>query len=445
MKPVTSITLTVAAGFIVGFNLPVFDMNPKKPTTAEAPRTSSRHAAEAARAWQDSKIDAGKRMSAFVEKAAGLSPAEWPAFFKTQQNSPEWSRLSAQLWADNDPEGFWKYLREQKDPLLLDQWGSKLMVTWAAADPDAAMKAVLGVTDKTRGDSMRRDVVDAALAHDLAKGLGLAAVAGDFNSFGWGPEPWMNENPEAAVRGLAALPMISDYRDYLKYALEIWAQANPQAALEWMKNENPRRNEQPNMNDEWMSAGFKAAAKTDPKAALAAALALTLPRERDQALGGVLTSGTVSAADLPALLDACSITAKARFICDAVASLPMESPADLAAATEILKQAPACRETLRATESMARTWSSKDWSGGWNWAASLPDLAMRRKAFEAIAEGMNQNQSDTMIEVISQIPLPQLSNTMFQNVLAKIPANKREEWITKLPSDRAGWARSNLK
>ncbi len=35
-----------------------------------------------------------------------------------------------------------------------------------------------------------------------------------------------------------------------------------------------------------------------------------------------------------------------------------------------------------------------------------------------------------------------LSNEFFRNALAEIPVDQREAWISRLPADRAVWARS---
>lgn len=443
MKPILPILLIAAAGFAIGICLPPGGENPKDPTISM--RTRSSREGGSSPAWLDPKVAAADRMAVFVGKAADLTPEEWPAFFKARLGSPEWSRLAAELWADRDPGGFWDFLRRDKDPMLLDQWGSGLVKTWTVSDPDAAMAAVMAITDKETADKIRREVVDTVLGYDLQKGLQFAAMAGDFNRFSGGPRSWMNENPEAAVRGLAALPKISDYRDYLGYAIEIWAKADPQAALAWMKNENPRRNEPPLPNDIWMAEGFKAAATEDPKAALATALSMANPRERDKALGGILSSGKVAPTDLPALLDACSLVTQSKVLRNAISSLPKNTPADLAAATEILLHAPASRNSLQATATIAEGWAALDWNGGWQWAETLPDVATRREALETLARRANADQRATLATRIAGLPDMELSNRFFENILRNMPENERNSWIEKLPPARAAWARKNLK
>lgn len=123
--------------------------------------------------------------------------------------------------------------------------------------------------------NLRRAVVDTALGNDFRKGLALASRAGDFNSFSWGPREWMKADPAAVVQELATLPSFSSYRSYLKYALSLWVQKDPPATLAWMS-------QQPSLkNDSWLGDGFIDAAKADPKAALAAASAITDPKRLD--------------------------------------------------------------------------------------------------------------------------------------------------------------------
>jgi hypothetical protein len=155
---------------------------------------------------------------------------------------------------------------------------------WADEDPDAAMEAAMTVTDKQPGDWMRREVVDTALGNDLAKGLELAAKAGDFNRFSRGARAWITAAPEAAARGVVALPAISKYRDFLQYAHQAWATQDPRAALDWLTLENPLLNEPPRLNEVSTIEGSKAAAKVDLPLALASIENL---KNQGLAMGGV--------------------------------------------------------------------------------------------------------------------------------------------------------------
>lgn len=440
--PTAAAVATVIAGFTLGYGLPMLLENRSAAgPQAASLRESPRRAAMLARPWADGRLGADGRMTTFIDQASKLTPQEWPEFFRSLQNSPEWSRLAAQLWAENDPQGFWDYLRQRHDRSQLLQWGSGLLQTWAIADPDAAMEAVLAITDKKSGDRLRRDVVDTVLNHDLAKGLELAVKAGNFNRFSWGHRKWITENPEAAVRGVASLPMVTKYRDFLKIAIVAWVEADPQAALDWMKNENPRRNQPAVLNDSWMKEGFQAAAKVDAKGALTAALGLENPQERDQAIAGVISSGKVDAADLPALLAACTPLSRSQSIGDVVRGLPKGTPDELAAATEVLVQGPAGKSLLQATRAMAGDVAGKDLNRGWEWAAALPDIAMRRAAMESLAERTSGSQRDLLVAKISQVPLEELSNAVFKAALKSVPEDQREAWIAKLPADRTAWAR----
>ncbi len=445
MKPVHSIALSVLAGFAIGFGSAAFVKNGATSPTDSVPRKSPRRTGGAERKWSDAGLSAGDRIAAFVDKASELSSSEWPGFYEAQQNSPEWSRLAARLWADCDPQGFWNHLRDAHDPLELQRWGSGLLKSWTAADPDAAMDAVMAITDKMTGDKYRLEVVDTAIALDLDKGLELAAKAGDFNRFSWGPRAWIDQAPEAAARGLATLPRISKYRDFLKFAVTAWATADPQAALDWMRNENPRGNEEANKNDDWMSAGFKAAAIARPEAALSTALAMPDPRERERAIAGILQSGTMKPGEVPALLAECPISTQSQIIAETIAALPLKTPADLAAATEILIQGPGSREALRAVETIASAWAEQDWDGSWQWACTLPDLPMRRKALEEIVRHTSHDRLDQLAVKIAAAPLAELSNELFNATKYRMSVAELPRWIAKLPQDRADWARAAVK
>ena len=445
MKPVHSIAASVAVGFAIGFGSAAFLKSDSTSPAESVPRKSPRRTGGAERQWSDPGLSAGDRIAAFVDKASKLNSSEWPAFFLAQQNSPEWSRLAARLWADCDPHGFWNHLRDACDPLELQRWGSGLLKSWAAADPDAAMEAVMAITDKATGDTLRREVVDTAIAMDLSKGLELAAKAGDFNRFSWGPRNWIDQAPEAAARGLATLPRISKYRDFLKYAVTAWATADPQPALDWMKNENPRRNEGAIMNDDWMAAGFKAAAIARPEAALSTALAMPDPRERVRAIAGVLQSGALKPGEVPALLAACSPSTQSRIIAETIAALPLKTPADLAAATEVLIHGPGSRNSLRAVETIASAWAEQNWEGSWQWVDSLPDLPMRRKALEEIVSRTPHDRLDQLATRIAAAPIAELSNDLFKAAKYRMSVDELPMWIAKLPQDRADWARAAVK
>lgn len=444
--PTATAVASIFAGFALGYGLPLLLGNRSAAGAHEtAMRESPRRAAMLARPWEKGSLGAGERMAAFLDHASGLTPAEWPEFFRAQQTSPEWWRLAAQLWAETDPQGFWDYLRGLRDRSQLLEWGRGLLQTWALANPDAAMEAVLTITDKETGDRLRRELVDTVLNHDLATGLELAAKAGDFNRFSWGQRPWITENPEAAVRGLASLPMVTKYRDFLKVAIVAWVEADPQAALAWIKDENPRRNEPASLGLAWIQEGFNAAAKADPQAALTTAIGLENPQDRDQAIAGVLTSGKLDAADLPALLAACTPMTRYQSIFKVIGTLPKRTPVEIAAATEILIHGPASSNLLEATAAMAIDVADHDMNRGWEWAVALPDVAMRRAAMEALAERESMTHTHELAGRIANAPLADLSNAVFKAALKSMSEDQREAWIAKLPDDRSEWARQAIK
>ncbi len=430
MKTSTLAGFTALAGFAIGTALPFPGGSRPRETAAEAPRRM----VATERPWTAARLAPGDRMAGLAEKAASLDAAEWPAFFRAQLGSPEFSRLAARLWAESDPAGFWRWLREERDALLLDRFAEDLLHAWAQDEPDAAMAAVLEITDGKTGDLLRRRVVDTVLARDLAKGLELAAQAGDFNRFGWGPRDWMKTDPGAAVRGLAELPAHSDYHRFLDYALPIWVESDPHAALEWMKTARPLK------GDEWLVGGFKAAAKADPQAALAAARSLEDPDDRETAIGGVLAGGTLTASALGEVLGKLSLDARARFAPDMIRALPRESPEDFAVAAEVVEIAPANRNVATAVENLAREWATRDWQGSWEWAASLTDAERSRRALASVARAAEREQVLSLASEVARLPASSLSDDLFRHLLQRLPEEERAAWIRSLPADRATWA-----
>ncbi len=430
MKTSTLAGFAALAGFAIGTVLPF-------PGARETMAETRHRTVAAERPWTAARLAPGDRMAGLAEKAAGLDAAEWPAFFRAQLGSPESSRLAARLWAESDPAGFWRWLREERDTLLLDRFAADLLHTWAQDDPDAAMAAVLEITDGKTGGLLRRRVVDTVLSRDLAKGLELAAKAGNFNRFSWGPRNWMKTDPEAAVRGLAELPAYNDYRRYLNHALPIWAESDPHAALEWMKTARRLKRDK---GDEWLAEGFKAAAKADPQAALAAARSLENPDDRETAIGGVLAGGTLVAGVADEVLGELSLDARARFAPDMIRALPRESPEDFAVAAEIVELAPVSRNVATAVEDLARDWAARDWQGSWEWAASLTDAERSRRALAAVARFAKPEQVRSLAGEVARLPASSLSDNVFRNLLQRLPEAERAAWIRSLPADRAAWA-----
>ncbi len=429
MKPIVLIILSAGLGFFAGIAIPRKSTAPKEPEASAPGRRS-------ARPWTPSKLPPGQRMLAFANHAATLTPEEWPAFFRARMNDPEGTRLAERLWAEQDPEGFWDWLKQQRDGTLLRRYGKDLLHVWAAAQPDAAMRAADAITDKESSDFLRKEVLETVIAVDLAKGLELAAKAGDFNRFSWGPRPWMKEHPSAAVQGLAGLPERSEYRDYLKYAVVSWAEQDSPALLEWLKT-------QPVIEHEgWFGNAFKAAALKDTRSALDAASNLTDPGARDAAIAGVMASGVVPNNETAGLLDQLSIRRRADATAAAVGAMPMKNAAQIEAAALLLNDAPAGRNTLNAVDSVARGWSNLDWNRGVAWAATLPDSTMRRKAMATMASSANRDQMDTFARTVAAAPMLDLSDELFDNILRSLPDGEEAAWIAKLPPERAAWARS---
>ncbi|MBK1882280.1 hypothetical protein JIN85_07635 [Luteolibacter pohnpeiensis] len=437
-------------GFALGLLLPsafkpIVGSQQSAQRDGKSTRMTSSRGERANRPWLDSSMTKDRQLAAFIDRAAHLRPHEWPSFFLAHAGSAEWSPLAAQLWADNDPAGFWNFLRESDDLVALHRWAPDLLTTWAKQDPDAAMGAVVAITDKETGDAFRRVVIDRALEENLEKGLELVRRAGDFNRFSWSSQPWIEKDPEAAARGLAKLEMKSEYGQFLTRATQAWAAVDPQKALDWMVHESPHDRLRFSIGVlDWMTSGFQAAAKVDPQAAKQAALSFEDPDERDRALAGVISSGAIPASVIPELLAGCSPYAQSQAIRDVIAHLPQNTPDDLDAAVMVLSQGPKSEKTLDTMASLASRYAKVDPSGSWEWAASLPDPALRRAANESFADALQQSPK-VLADKAATLPATELSYKFFQNILGHIQEDQRRAWINQLPNDRADWAREALE
>lgn len=431
MKTILISTVCAAAGFLLGFGVPSAG---KQFANSQNARRSSRPA-RPIDPWGGQTGSAAARMRHFASLAATLAPEDWPAFFQARIGDPEGTRLAERLWAEQDPGGFWQFLKDRHDTNDLLQYGRNFLQTWAAADPDAAMAAANEITDKRTSDFLRREVIEAVLTMNLEKGLALAAAALDFNRFSSGERAWIKADPAAAAKGLSALPEASEYRGFLKIAVANWAETDPAALLDWVKRQPvPER-------DPWFGEAFKAAANADFPAAMDTASAIADPAARDAALAGVISSGHVPEDQVPGLLVKLSIPAREEATREVIGLA--NSPAQIAAATRLLDNAPASKNLLTAVRSLASRVASRDPNQSLAWAASLPDSAMRRTAYVRLAETLDyQNQLNALIPAISNAPRLDLSDDLFRNVLNHLPADRRAAWLAKLPPDLAAWANS---
>ncbi len=425
MKSTVLTILCAAAGFLLGFGFPKIGKS-----HLEKEAISRRSARPPANPWGERDLSACARMRQFVSQTATVAPEDWPAFFLARMHDPEGTRLAERLWAERDPQGFWKFLKSRRDAGDLLQYGRNLLPIWAAADPDAAMAAANEITEKHASDFLRREVIDTVLAADLKKGLAFAAAAPDFNRFSWGPRDWISADPAAAAAGLAALPARSEYRDFLKIAVAAWAETDSAALLDWVKRQPvPER-------DEWFGAAFTAAANADLPAALTAAKEIADPAARDAALAGVVSSGRMPEDQVPELLARLPIPNR-----QAATLAVLEqagTSAQIAAATRLLPDAPASKNSLESVGSLAGRISLRDPAQALVWTAALPDAAMRRAALARLAEiGINP---DALFAAIANAPRLDLSNDLFRNALRNLPADRRAAWIARLPPDLAAWA-----
>lgn len=374
MKAPAISLLLLVGGFAAGY----FATRPSEPAPAVEASTSPRKSNAEPRDWSPTKLAPATRMQGLAEKAASLNAADWPAFFLAQLDSPDASRLAARLWAESDPEGFWSWLKEGKDSLMLDRFGDDLMKTWAAKHPDEALAAACEVTDSELGGKLRRAVVDSTLDRDLQKGIELAARAGSIGGFSWGPREWMKKDPAAAVKGLATLPAISEFRHFLTYAVPVWVESDPSSALAWLKDQRPTK------GDRWTQDSFKAAAKADTAAALEIARSFPGSKHREEALAGVLSGWRRDVAEAKEVIAELPLGSRGSMAMNVFFSRPSSTVADLEQSTRLLEVFPASRDTLSVVESLAHSWRMADRAAGLKWANSLADPVARERALKVL-------------------------------------------------------------
>lgn len=371
--------------------------------------------------------------SAFTKRASTLTRTEWPAFFRSQLNSPENSRLAARLWAEADPESFWKWLRDERDPYLIDRFALDLLTVWATADPDRALDAALQITRQEIGDRLRQAVVETVLNQDLQKGLELAFRAGNFKSFLNQSRPWITSDPARATIGLASLPSSSEFRHYLHFAINAWFDQDPATAFEWLES-----NEEP-LPIEATNQSFTAAAKFNPLAALDAAQKLQDPKQRNAALSGVIAAATLDPATSATLISQLPISLRSSTARQMIESRPAQSLTDLNTNAAILQQLPSGSETIDAVKALAEQWGKTSPSTAWQWAATLPDPASRRSAYARLVWSLPPDQPPS----IHTIPLSDLSDELFRNIYSRTHNPEiRQTWINQLPPEHAAWAKS---
>ncbi|WP_193214102.1 hypothetical protein [Luteolibacter marinus] len=417
--------LAAISGYAIGSQIPGNAAAPTHPTAAPT-KTSLRP--------ERPRGSGLSRMEQLTAMAAKLTRSEWPAFFEARLHSARDARLAAQLWAEADPAGFWGWLRESRDRDQLERFAEDLLTVWTRLDPQAAMDAVMGITDSALGDRLRAGVIDAALEQDTAQGLAFAARGGDFNGISTGLTSWITRDPALATRGLAALPTNCDYRSYLKYALSFWAEQDPAACLAWLKETPPRRDQ--HGRSEWATKGFKTLAFSDVTDALDAALSVSDPDHRSQALAGVIASGLIppdEAARLLAQVNRIETTQMAWEI----GGYDHSGKGNFENRAGIINLLPVNGNSHNGYRNLASEWSNANPAAAWDWATTIPDPFMSRVAMIAMVDKVEVNQLDR----IADLPFRALSNDLLRAAMSRIPVDQRGEWIDRMPDDRAAWAR----
>lgn len=371
------------------------------------------------------------RLEQLTGMAAKLSRSEWPAFFAARLHSPQETRLAARLWAEADPGGFWAWLRECRDRDHLDRFSEDLLLLWSVQDPEAAMAAVMTVTDKALSDRLRMMLIDAVLDQDFELGMSFVARAGTFNGFSGSTTSWIMKDPGLAVSKLAGLPAHNAYRFYLDHALQQWARQDPAACLDWLSKTPPL--ESKTWRADPVSKGFKSVALSKPGEALDAARQIADPAHRSQALAGVIASGKFTPEDVLPLLE--QVGLKEKFGLPGELGFGLEG--DFSNRARILDLLPTNMNSHNGYRTVAAQWSEKDPAAAWEWAASIEDPVQCRIAIAA----MIGNADAPHLDAIAELPFRALSDDLLRQAAAKIPADRRESWLESMPADRAEWVR----
>lgn len=371
------------------------------------------------------------RLEQLTGMAAKLSRSEWPAFFAARLHSPQETRLAARLWAEADPDGFWAWLRECRDRDHLDRFSEDLLLLWSVQDPEAAMAAVMTVTDKALSDRMRMMLIDAVLDQDFELGMAFVARAGTFNGFSSSTTSWIMKDPGLAVSKLAGLPSHNAYRFYLDHALQQWARQDPAACLDWL-SKNP-----PLASKTWradpVSKGFKSVALSKPGEALDAARQIADPAHRSQALAGVISSGKLTPEEVVPLLE--QVRLKDKFGLPGELGFGLEG--DFSNRAGILDLLPANMNSHNGYRRIAADWSEKDPAAAWEWAASIEDPVQCRIAIAA----MIGNADAPHLDAIAGLPFRALSDDLLRQAVARVPPDQRDAWLESMPADRSDWVR----
>jgi hypothetical protein len=410
-------------GLTAGFLIPRPSGSDSAPPVAET-KASERREASAKKGLS--------RLEQLTGMAAELSRSEWPAFFAARLHSPQETRLAARLWAEADPGGFWAWLRESRDRDHLDRFSGDLLLLWSVQNPEAAMAAVMTVTDKSLSDRLRKKVIDAVLDQDFDLGIAFVARAGTFDGFSSGTTSWIAANPGRAASKLAGLPAHNAYRFYLDDAVREWARQDPAGCLDWLAETPPPEDEAWRAGP--VSKGFKSVALSLPGEALDAALQIADSAHRSQALAGVISSGKLTPEEILPFLE--QVRLKDMF------SLPGELggfglEGNFSNRARILDLLPANMNSHNGYRRIAAEWSEQEPAAAWEWAASISDPVQGRVALAAVIGHVGASQLDA----IAALPFGVLSDDLLRQAAAKLPADQREAWLARMPPDRAAWAR----
>lgn len=150
-------------------------------------------------------------------------------------DKPDWRRLIAIRWAEEDPAGFFAHLeglgRGRSGSHDIHKLEGILYRVWTRQDAEEAYRHALEHPWTTNFQYWGLDVVVIMTAEqDLDRALEMIKDAGDRLN-GYAPGPWLQQPPETVLPKIAALPECSWRGMAINGVLEHWSERDPLEAL----------------------------------------------------------------------------------------------------------------------------------------------------------------------------------------------------------------------